>query len=199
MSYYNDGLYTKKKNDELYHFGIKGMKWGVRRYQNEDGSLTPAGKARYDDGVSSGGNTRTAKTTSTTSSKTTTSETNQDDTKRKVKTALKVGAAVAGTALAAYGAYKASSVIKDKAATKSYEDGKKIASTYSRKAADYYINSGGLNTMQMDSNTQHYLSAARATRANADERTKKVSKSVVTAAKYLMHPERYNVDGELHR
>lgn len=34
---------------ELYHSGIKGMRWGVRRYQNKDGSLTPAGKKRYAD------------------------------------------------------------------------------------------------------------------------------------------------------
>ena len=32
---------------ELYHWGIKGMKWGVRRYQRKDGSLTGAGKKRY--------------------------------------------------------------------------------------------------------------------------------------------------------
>lgn len=32
---------------ELYHWGVKGMKWGVRRYRNEDGSLTPAGQKRY--------------------------------------------------------------------------------------------------------------------------------------------------------
>lgn len=31
----------------LYHHGVKGMKWGVRRYQNKDGSLTNAGKKRY--------------------------------------------------------------------------------------------------------------------------------------------------------
>ena len=31
---------------ELYHHGVKGMKWGVRRYQNADGTLTPAGKKR---------------------------------------------------------------------------------------------------------------------------------------------------------
>lgn len=34
-------------NGELYHWGVKGMKWGVRRYQNKDGSLTKAGMKRY--------------------------------------------------------------------------------------------------------------------------------------------------------
>ena len=33
--------------DELKHYGIKGMKWGVRRFQNKDGSLTADGRKRY--------------------------------------------------------------------------------------------------------------------------------------------------------
>lgn len=38
---------TRTINGELYHHGILGMHWGVRRYQNSDGSLTKAGKKRY--------------------------------------------------------------------------------------------------------------------------------------------------------
>lgn len=30
--------------DDIYHYGIKGQRWGIRRYQNKDGSLTAAGK-----------------------------------------------------------------------------------------------------------------------------------------------------------
>ena len=34
-------------SDELMHYGRKGQKWGVRLFQNKDGSLTPAGRIRY--------------------------------------------------------------------------------------------------------------------------------------------------------
>ena len=40
MRYYNHSA-------ELYHHGIKGQKWGIRRFQNKDGSLTKAGEKRY--------------------------------------------------------------------------------------------------------------------------------------------------------
>lgn len=53
MQYYQS--YLQQKEDTLSHHGIIGQKWGVRRYQNRDGSLTAAGKAR------TGGNSKSAK------------------------------------------------------------------------------------------------------------------------------------------
>lgn len=43
--YYFSGV--SYSSDELYHHGIKGQKWGVRRYVNPDGTLTPEGRRRY--------------------------------------------------------------------------------------------------------------------------------------------------------
>lgn len=45
-TYYVAGISFSADN-ALAHHGIKGQRWGVRRYMNEDGTLTPAGRARY--------------------------------------------------------------------------------------------------------------------------------------------------------
>lgn len=44
---YKEGGWSLYYNNQIWHWGVKGMKWGVRRYQNADGSLTDAGKRRY--------------------------------------------------------------------------------------------------------------------------------------------------------
>lgn len=47
------------ENNELQHWGIKGQKWGVRRFQNEDGSLTAEGRKRYGKGSETEAKTET--------------------------------------------------------------------------------------------------------------------------------------------
>ena len=109
---------------EIYiaHHGIKGMHWGIRRYQRKDGSRTSLGKRHqaklnksYDTNSSSNGSKKTSSTNTQT--------TERKGLTDKQKKALKIGAAAVGTALAAYGAYKLGSNlsddIKDKAFKKS--------------------------------------------------------------------------------
>ena len=79
----------------LIHSGSKGMRWGVRRWQNKDGSLTPAGRERY--GVGSARGEGSSGGSDASSSR-----------KKKIKTALKVAAGVAIAAGAAYGGYRLS-------------------------------------------------------------------------------------------
>lgn len=49
LSSIHDELQHSSEIIELEHFGILGQKWGIRKYQNPDGTLTEAGKARYND------------------------------------------------------------------------------------------------------------------------------------------------------
>lgn len=72
-------------SDELEHYGILGMKWGLRRYQNADGTLTSAGKKRY---------------ANDTKEQIERSERRKAKVVKGAKTAVKVGAAVAVTAVA---------------------------------------------------------------------------------------------------
>lgn len=123
---------------ELYHHGIKGQKWGLRRFQNKDGSYKPGAEGRYDGdgiikkisgsikGVKSGLSVRkknhalssenkklAAKNKKLSAQNKKLSDKSKKEKEEKKfelsdrqKKALKVGVAVAGTALAAYGAKK---------------------------------------------------------------------------------------------
>lgn len=73
------------KNDELSHHGILGQKWGVRRFQNKDGSLTASGKKRYDENDS---------------------EEKKKGLTDKQKAALIIGASVTAGLIVGYGAYR---------------------------------------------------------------------------------------------
>lgn len=87
--------YVDNDYNSIYHHGIKGMRWGIRRYQNVDGSLTADGKTRYGD-------------------------TNADDetVKKRKKERLKTGIAIAGAAALGYGLYRGGRALRDRSYAK---------------------------------------------------------------------------------
>ena len=149
--------------NELYHFGVKGMKWGIRRNRS-----LPTGNSK----------------------KASSNKTEAQARKEKIKKAAIIGTAVVGTALAAYGTYKASKYLKEKAGKLSYESGKKYAN-------EHFFNKMKDSTVSYDWNDREnynalYL-AGKQTLQNTDKRTKRVSSSTIDAIKYLRHPENYSV------
>ena len=99
-----------------------------------------------------------------------------------------------GTALAAYGTYKASKYLKEKAGKLSYESGKKYAKEH---FFDKMTDLSTFDPYDRNKNYQALYLAGKQTLQNTDKRTKRVSSSTIDAIKYLRHPESYLVDGQL--
>ena len=128
----NDYLaYRTKYSNELYHYGVKGQKWGIRRYQNPDGSLTDEGLIRY--GVDRQGNMSPQ-------GKSLYKQDKKRDKARKIATGAAIGmgaaaAVVAGTHAAnllldkKYGASRAANIIGPKGDHASYRIGKNLPGT----------------------------------------------------------------------
>ena len=191
--------YYLTREDELYHWGIKGQKWGQRRWQNEDGSLTPAGREHYGYGAKAEYKnrvgiakanyikalTKSVKSNSDSKGRMTKAQIKKFDEESKklgkqladekkaakqeyknsdeyyknrqenIKKAVKVGAAVAATALVAYGAYKIGK-LKVEQANKIIEGRKLCAKTIANSNRELYSQVSGFYQGKGYSDPKHY-------------------------------------------
>lgn len=235
------------ESTSLQHHGILGQKWGVRRFENKNGHLTPAGKARYgsaDEKKMAKAQKRLDRVTDKLKTSGTAWDNDTFNNKKmekyrkvekkyykelnkvekkynventgglndyahykitgkkdsekkgltdKQKKLIIAGAAIAGTALAAYGGYKLSQSVKTKAAESIVNKGNSQAADLMKKAGEYRNLAGSAGNLpgQMHRHTL-YTSKAVNTENKAAEVLKKsvdeansVSKSTIESAKYL--------------
>lgn len=102
----------------LTHYGVRGMKWGRRRYQNKDGSLTPAGQERYSNDSNEAYNLKKKgvnKLTNAELRKLNERTRLENEYKRLNPNAVKKGLAIAGTLAGAIGTMNAIYGAKDSA------------------------------------------------------------------------------------
>jgi hypothetical protein len=158
MNYYisNGTFYAApQRSNELYHWGVKGMKWGKRKAQPVAVNSTRRSSTSTNiDPVAQ-----------------------REARKTKIKKAVKIGAAVAGTALAAYGAYKLDKALKNKAYSVAHARGVAAASKFME---GYNKTASGPDAARKAGNIGRYLSESNHNYA------KRASKSTAAAVKTLL-------------
>lgn len=151
------------KSFELQHYGVKGMKWGKRKARPE----TVGDRRRSANDSNASTDVEAQK-------------------KARRKTVLKVGAALVATGLAAYGAYKVSNVLKDKAFKSAYERGRKqiekyMDDQYFKKVAPNYKDKDAL----IKALDKHEFEFRRLSMEN-NQYAKRASKNTVSAVRELL-------------
>jgi hypothetical protein len=145
---------TEFETNYLAHHGIKGQKWGIRRFQNPDGTWTDAGKNRYNDSTS-----RTVNAKDTTRGM-------SDATKNKLKKAAIATVAVAGTAAVAYvGAKHLNNIAVNSLHTQDYIRGQQWLEARDRELGDYF------NYRQQAENLKQYGYKEMSDKAYSDARS----------------------------